>query len=152
MTFLAAFPAGVFAAALLFSGSGGMPVRPVNLTTMVSPTGPATRMDSTPLYTEEQATAGAAVFGRVCVECHEKQNVTSADFRTKWGGRPIFDLYELIRSTMPDSNPGALSRDEYAGTLAYILKLNGLPAGTTQVMPDSVAMRAAILEFPPPAH
>ncbi len=108
-----------------------------------------TNGDSTPLYTDEQATAGAAVFGRVCVECHEKKDVTSADFRAKWTGRPILDLYELIRTTMPDSNPGALSRDEYAETLAYILKLNGLPAGATAVMPDSTAMRSATLEFPP---
>ncbi len=110
-----------------------------------------TRRDSTPLYTEEQATAGEAVFAKVCAECHEKKDVTSADFRSKWHGRALLELYELIRTTMPDSNPGALSRDEYAGTLAYILKLNGVPAGPTAIMPDSIAMKAAMLALPPVA-
>ncbi|MEO7522037.1 MAG: hypothetical protein ABIW79_09495, partial [Gemmatimonas sp.] len=27
--------------------------------------------DTTPLYTEEQATNGTAIFKKVCVECHE---------------------------------------------------------------------------------
>ncbi|MBL0172881.1 MAG: cytochrome c [Gemmatimonadaceae bacterium] len=112
---------------------------------------PLVRADSTPLYTEEQATAGAVLFGRVCAECHEKKDLTKADFRAKWTGRPILDLFELVRTTMPDSNPGGLSRDEYAGALAYILKLNGLPAGDTPVMPDSSAMKNVKLELPPPA-
>ncbi len=109
-----------------------------------------TAKDSTPLYTEEQATTGAAVFGKICAECHEKKDVTSADFRAKWTGRPLWDLYELVRTTMPDSNPGSLSRDEYAATLAYILKLNGIPAGPAAVMPDTTAMKAVKLDLPPP--
>jgi mono/diheme cytochrome c family protein len=107
--------------------------------------------DSTPLYTEEQATAGGALFARICAECHEKKDVAGTDFRAKWTGRALFELYELIRTTMPDSNPGGLSRDEYAGALAYILKLNGLPAGTTAVMPDSAAMQNVKLDLPPPS-
>lgn len=101
------------------------------------------------LYTEEQATAGQAVFTKVCVECHEKKDIAGTDFRAKWTGRPLFDLYELIRTTMPDSNPGGMSRDEYAAATAYILKENGLPAGTKAIMPDSAAMQAVKLELPP---
>ena len=162
MTLLAAFSSVFLAAALLVSGFGDARVLGVGHASSVavsppvnaaagSPNAPAMRRDTTPLYTEEQATTGEALFGRVCVECHEKRNVTSVDFRAKWTGRPILDLYELIRTTMPDSNPGGLSRDEYAGALAYILKLNGLPAGATPVMPDSVAMRLVKVDFPPPS-
>ena len=104
--------------------------------------------DST-LYTEEQATAGAAVFGKVCAECHEKADITKPDFRSKWNGRTLFELFELVRTTMPDSNPGGLTREEYAGALAYILKANGLPAGTTAVMPDSALMSNVKLSLPP---
>lgn len=104
--------------------------------------------DST-LYTEEQATAGAAVFGKVCAECHEKADITKPDFRSKWNGRTLFELFELVRTTMPDSNPGGLTREEYAGALAYILKANGLPAGGTAVMPDSAAMSNVKLSLPP---
>ncbi len=153
MMLLPMFPLAIFAAAVLLTGFGG--TRPAShgsqdRSTLTARSWVVTHGDSTPLYTEEQATAGAVLFGRVCVECHEKTNVTSADFRAKWTGRPILDLYELIRTTMPDSNPGALSRDEYAEALAYILKLNGLPAGVTPVMPDSTAMRNVTLTLPPP--
>lgn len=101
------------------------------------------------LYTEEQAAAGQAVFTKVCVECHEKKDIAGTDFRAKWTGRPLFDLFELIRTTMPDSNPGGMSRDEYAAALAYILKENGLPAGTKAIMPDSAAMQSVKLDLPP---
>jgi S-disulfanyl-L-cysteine oxidoreductase SoxD len=104
--------------------------------------------DSVPMYTEEQATAGLEVFTKVCSECHEKKDMTSADFKTKWGGRPLGELYELVRTTMPDGNPGSLSRTDYANALAYVLKLNGLPAGAAAVMPDSAAMSGAKVVFP----
>ena len=113
-----------------------------------SPRYALTAQDST-LYTEEQATSGAVVFGKVCAECHEKADITKADFRSKWNGRTLFELFELVRTTMPDSNPGGLTREEYAGTMAYILKANGLPAGSTAVMPDSAAMSNAKLSLPP---
>ena len=113
-----------------------------------SPRHVLTAQDST-LYTEEQATSGAVVFGKVCAECHEKADITKADFRSKWNGRTLFELFELVRTTMPDSNPGGLTRDEYAGAMAYILKANGLPAGSTAVMPDSAAMSNVKLSLPP---
>ncbi len=117
------------------------------LTTRVGFDRAVTRRDSTPLYTEEQATAGAALFTKVCAECHEKKDIAGADFRAKWNGRTLYDLYELVRTTMPDSDPGKFSRDEYAGALAYILKQNGLPSGTTAVMPDSAAMSGVKLDL-----
>lgn len=113
--------------------------------------GAVTRRDSTPLYTEEQATAGAALFGKVCAECHEKKDIAGNDFRAKWNGRTLYDLFELVRTTMPDSDPGKYSRDEYAGAMAYILKQNGLPSGPAAIMPDSAAMSAVKLELPPQA-
>jgi S-disulfanyl-L-cysteine oxidoreductase SoxD len=111
----------------------------------------AARQDSVALYTEAQATAGAEVYTKVCASCHEKTDVTNADFKANWGGRTLYELYEEIRTTMPDDNPGALSREEYAGATAYILKLNGFVAGGVAVMPDSAAMAGAKLTFPPSA-
>jgi mono/diheme cytochrome c family protein len=106
-------------------------------------------LDTVKAYTEEQATAGQAVFTKVCAECHETKDVTGADFKTKWGGRPVFALFEQIRTTMPDGNPGTLSRDEYLATVTYIMKLNGLPAGSTPLASDSAALSAINLDVPP---
>jgi mono/diheme cytochrome c family protein len=131
---------------------GAQPLSPSTAAARVRMTLPATARwvpaDSVPMYTEDQATAGLEVFTKVCSECHEKKDMTSADFKTKWGGRPLLELYELVRTTMPDGNPGSLSRTEYANAMAYVLKLNGLPAGAAAIMPDSVAMSAAKVVFP----
>ncbi len=108
----------------------------------------AARQDTAGRYTAEQAGTGAVVFTRVCIECHETKDMSSADFRAKWSGRPAFDLFELIRSTMPDGNPGSLSRQEYAASVAYIMKLNGLVPGVTSLPSDSVALAAITLLLP----
>jgi mono/diheme cytochrome c family protein len=101
-------------------------------------------------YTEEQAAAGRAVFVRACANCHETKDLSGADFRTKWKGQTVLALFEQIRTTMPDGNPGTLPREDYAATVAYILKLNGMPVGTTPLAPDSAALAAQTLELPPP--
>ena len=105
--------------------------------------------DTTPLYTEEQATSGSAIFAKVCVECHEPADYNGNKFREKWNGQPMLDLYEYIRTKMPDDKPASLTRDEYADALAYILKENGVPAGPTKIAPDSAAMSAVKLDLPP---
>ena len=157
-----AVPSAFFATVVLLAAAAGaprasqrlgaQPLSPSTVAARVRMSVPVTARwlaaDSVPMYTEEQATAGGDVFTKVCSECHEKKDMTSADFKTKWGGRPLLELYELVRTTMPDGNPGSLSRTEYANALAYVLKLNGLPAGGATIMPDSVAMAAAKVVFP----
>ncbi len=151
-------PAAFFATVVLLAAVGGQRLAPslgaqeptLRLWSAVK----SVLQDSVPLYTAEQATAGAETYGKVCAECHEKTDVTSADFKANWSGRSLYEMYEEIRTTMPEDNPGALSREEYAGSVAYILQLNGLPAGPTAVMPDSAAMSAVKITFPsaPPNH
>ncbi len=116
------------------------------------PQGHAVRngVDTIPVYSDSQATAGQAVWTKTCSECHESKDVTGADFRTKWAGQPVFTLFEQIRTTMPDGNPGSLPREDYAAAMAYILKLNGLPAGATPLAADSVALAGIKLVLPPP--
>ena len=106
--------------------------------------------DSARLYTEAQADEGAKVWTATCAGCHETKDVTSADFRTKWVGRSLFELYEQIRTTMPDDGPGTLTREQYLHSVVYILKLNGLPAGDTPLVSDSVTMSALKFELPAP--
>lgn len=106
--------------------------------------------DTVPVYSDSQATAGQAVWGKACAECHETKDVTGADFRTKWAGQPVFSLFEQIRTTMPDGDPGSLPRESYEAALAYILKLNGLTAGTAPFAADSVALAGVKLILPPP--
>ena len=105
--------------------------------------------DSGVLYSAEQAERGKAVFARTCKECHELEEFTGNDFRGKWNGRPVWELYEQIRTTMPDGNPGTLAREEYADVLAHLFQANELPAGAAALLPDSAALAAVKVPFPP---
>jgi len=100
-------------------------------------------------YSEDQATRGEEVFRKVCVECHTRKDMTNADFRVKWNGRTVFDLFERIRSTMPESNPGGLARTQYLDVTTYLAKINGIPAGATDLPDDDAVLRKQVLTLPP---
>ena len=103
------------------------------------------------LYSPEQAVRGEAVYQNVCIECHETLQYTSPDFKRKWGGRTIFALYDVLANTMPDKNPGSLSAQEYIDVVGYMLKLNGVAPGKTDLPPVDSILKKFKMEFPPPA-
>ena len=69
-------------------------------------------------YTTEQADRGDAVFRRVCSACHTASQFSGSGFRDGWNGRPVFELFQQIRTTMPMDNPGRLRREQYADVVA----------------------------------
>ncbi len=155
MTIRTFFPTAFLAtviAATVFGGARMSAQRPAFRPATMAPRSVlAFAADTAKLYTEAQATDGAEVWTKTCAGCHESKDVTSADFRTKWGGRALFELYTQIRTTMPDDAPGSLTPEQYTNAVAYILKLNGLPAGEIKLAADSVAMAGMKFEVPPPA-
>jgi mono/diheme cytochrome c family protein len=84
-------------------------------------------------YTEAQAKRGEATFIGTCSGCHAKSQFTDASFVRSWKGRSVFELLNLIRATMPVEQPGQLPPDQYADVVAYILRLNGAPAGDREL-------------------
>lgn len=95
-----------------------------------------------------QLDLGEQWFRSVCLECHAVRGLDDDDFRLKWGGRNAYDLFERIRSTMPQSNPGTLSQATYLAIVAYLMKLNGMPVGARRVSSDSTALTSIRLTFP----
>ena len=144
--FPSAFLAAVVAASV-FGGSRMSAQRPLVVPSLRAAMFVA---DSAKLYTETQAAEGAKVWTATCSACHESKDVTSADFKTKWVGRSLFELYEQIRTTMPDDAPGTLTPDQYLTSVAYILKLNGLPAGETALVSDSATLSTLKFAMPAP--
>lgn len=138
-------PVACFGAVLILATAGGRgsaaTLGPSESSRAVALDGGGIR-DTTPLYTEEQAANGAVLFAKTCVECHEPADYAGPAFKEKWNGLPMLDLYEYIRTKMPDDNPGTLTRDEVADATAYVLKANGVRSGPVKVAPDSVAMSA----------
>jgi S-disulfanyl-L-cysteine oxidoreductase SoxD len=94
-----------------------------------------------------QLDLGEQWFRSACLECHATRGLDNADFRLKWDGRNAFDLFERIRSTMPESRPGTLTQGTYASIVAYLMKLNGMKVGVTVVPSDSAALAAIRLRF-----
>jgi hypothetical protein len=59
--------------------------------------------------------------------------LTGGEFLSNWNGLTLGDLFERIRTTMPQNNPGKLSREVNAAITAYILSVNKFPAGKTEL-------------------
>jgi hypothetical protein len=99
------------------------------------------------VYTLAQAKRGALKSG-LCVTCHGDEfrgdpapDLAGPDFLIRWDGRTLGDLFDLIRLTMPDDDPGALPREQYADLVAYILAVNKLPIGSTEIGIDPAPLK-----------
>jgi mono/diheme cytochrome c family protein len=103
---------------------------------------PAGRTTMLGVYTADQARQGREVFTGTCTGCHTPASHTGAVFNSKWLGRTVNDLFTYIQNTMPKIAPGSLTEDEYLWVTTYLLKLNGMPAGTTELSPEPAVMRA----------
>lgn len=98
-------------------------------------------------YTPEQAQRGQQVFQQVCSNCHSTTEWTEANFQRTWSGRSVHDLFSQIHDTMPMDAPGSLTRQQYADVIAYMLKLNGVQAGTSEIGTDDASLRAALIQW-----
>lgn len=94
---------------------------------------PVTRTTMAGVYTAEQANKGKEVFASSCLGCHTTASHMGQAFEIKWFGRPLFDLYDYLSQLMPKTAPGSLTEDEYVWVTAYILRLNRMPAGKTEL-------------------
>ena len=101
------------------------------------------------VYTEEQATRGDTEHQNNCSSCHGTEKYSGDNFTKNWVGRTVFDLFDQIKTTMPDDNPGGLSAQQYKDVVAYILKTNGIPAGTDSLPSDPEAMRLLKIDAKP---
>lgn len=88
------------------------------------------------IFTVAQAERGAALFRSTCSECHDQADWTEAGFRGRWEDESVFQLWYYINDRMPYDNPWSLSRQQVTDVLAYILQLNDLPAGDSELGTD----------------
>lgn len=97
-------------------------------------------------YTEAQAARGETTYRANCTSCHATSAYTGDAFVRAWDSRTAFDLFELIRTTMPIDNPGRLSREQYADIVAYLFKLNRLPPGDRPLPADDDGLKQVRIE------
>jgi mono/diheme cytochrome c family protein len=109
--------------------------------------GQAARSVKSGVYTEAQATRGAAVFEKNCAMCHDTARFTGDAFLSAWVGKPLHGLFEVVSTTMPEDNPGSLKPQEYGDVIAYFLQLNKYPTGAEELKGTPEAMRAIAMEL-----
>lgn len=89
------------------------------------------------LFTAQQATAGADVYSQTCAICHGPDLKGAAgpaligqSFASSGNGATVGGIFSVIAQQMPASSPGSLTPAQDEDVMAYILKMNGYPAGT----------------------
>lgn len=100
------------------------------------------------IFTDAQATRGAAQYKQACQSCHGDTldgggpipPLAGSDFTSHWNGMPLADLFDKMQTSMPADRPGQLSPQVNADILAYILQYNKFPAGSTDVPVDASAL------------
>jgi mono/diheme cytochrome c family protein len=99
------------------------------------------------VYTEEQARRGEAVSKSKCQACHGERlggdmgpPLAGADFGANWNGKPVSELFDKIRTTMPQGEEGTLSPNQTADLLAFLFQLNKFPGGPVELAADTSAL------------
>ncbi len=88
------------------------------------------------LYTAAQAQAGHDAFESNCSMCHGKDLTGIAgpalkgkNFASVKAHFHVSDVFRIVSTNMPATQPGTLSHQEYTEIMAFLLQQNGYPAG-----------------------
>ena len=110
------------------------------------------------VYTEDQAKRGGALYKQWCASCHGPEleggemapGLVGGGFTSNWNGLTVGDLFERIRTTMPLSKPGKLSREVNSDITAYMLNFGQFPAGQTELPRDTQLLKQIRIEATKP--
>lgn len=98
------------------------------------------------VFTDAQAQRGEVAYGISCAGCHGQDLYGRAmgplrgdHFLDRWREDSLDVLFTHIRTRMPADAAGSLSEAAYLDILAYILHVNGFPAGPVELTPVAVA-------------
>jgi S-disulfanyl-L-cysteine oxidoreductase SoxD len=93
------------------------------------------------VYSEAQGKRGEALYNQSCASCHGTSleggemapPLTGNDFNANWDTLSLGQLVERIRTTMPQENPGSLSRQQYVDIVTYLLQKGKFPTGSADL-------------------
>jgi len=92
------------------------------------------------VYSTAQAGRGEEKFNLVCTACHLVSDLSGSRLREKWEDQTVGDVFDFISNSMPEGDPGSLTKDEYVSIVAYLLKQSGYPAGEAELPPDTAVL------------
>ena len=93
------------------------------------------------VYTANQAARGETAYTNTCARCHkaslagadESPALTGSSFLANWNGQTVRDLHDRVRTSMPTDDPGTYGRQLVTDVIAYVFKVNGFPAGSSEL-------------------
>jgi mono/diheme cytochrome c family protein len=106
------------------------------------------------IYTKEQAERGKKLYLESCAECHGRdlEGVDDAKpligdvFMKTWNAKTVGRLIDVTKRSMPPETPNSLSRQVCTDVAAYVLSMNGFPAGKTELTPGAPALKEIVIE------
>lgn len=105
------------------------------------------------VFSAAQAERGQVTYARTCQRCHtatlagadESPALAGGAFLSNWSGQSLHVLHDRIVSTMPSDTPGVYPRVDMADVLAYMLSVNGFPAGSRELPSSSDSLKTIVL-------
>jgi mono/diheme cytochrome c family protein len=98
------------------------------------------------VYSAAQAVRGRDLYALKCRSCHTPESHTGVIFDNWWGGKLVSDLFEYVIERMPKNEPGSLTPEESADVIAYIFRMNRMPAGDDELSTDVGALKKIRIE------
>lgn len=110
-------------------------------------TGERTTWDS--VFTVEQVSRGLTAYSQDCSKCHQPSlggaddapALTGGAFLGNWSGQTLGDLHYRILTSMPPDDPGIYGRQQVSDVIAYLLSVNGYPAGRIELPVEAEALQ-----------
>ena len=110
------------------------------------------------VYSTEQAKRGEGLYAQSCAACHGNTleggemapPLAGGQFMSNWSGLTLGDLMERTRISMPQNNPGSLSRQQYADILAFMLSVGNFPAGKTDLPRETEILKQITIDATKP--
>jgi mono/diheme cytochrome c family protein len=108
-----------------------------------------TRADdlAAPFFSQAQAQRGADIYQDNCASCHGEhlndgafaRALKGAAFKRNWNGKSLGVLGQFILSQMPPGKAGQLTGEQYTDVIAFLISVNGVKAGASDLPADPSA-------------
>jgi mono/diheme cytochrome c family protein len=107
----------------------------------------------TGVYTVAQADQGHQLYAFRCARCHDTGFLgaprwDAARLGADFQGHTLFDLADMIHTSMPVDEPGTTSRADAAALTAYILSLLEVPPGDSELPADDSVLQQIRIDLP----
>ncbi|QWT19855.1 c-type cytochrome [Bacillus sp. NP157] len=95
------------------------------------------------LYTTAQADSGATKYSDNCAQCHGPTlegragpALKGPHFANPQANFHVGDIFTIVSQNMPATQPASLPQDDYVEIMAFLLRENGYPPGSTKLTFD----------------